>query len=91
MTRLIPELTGFVALGCGLGALYFGSLRCSAEFFARPGRMGATIAIMAVRFALLGGILTLVSLAGAMPLLMTALGVLGGRALVMRRVRQAWA
>jgi hypothetical protein len=89
MTRWIPELATFFALGCALGVLYFGSLWWSADLFARPGRMGATIAVTAGRFALLGGILTLVSLAGAMLLLMTALGILGGRALVMRRVRQA--
>ena len=91
MTRLLPELAAFLALGCGLGVLYFGSLWWSADLFGRPGRMGATIAVIAIRFALLGGILTLVSRGGAMPLLMTALGVLAGRALVMRRVRQALA
>ena len=39
--------------------------------------------------ALLGGALATASLEGAMPLLLTALGVLLGRAAVLRRVRMA--
>ena len=89
MTRLVPELAVFLALGGGLGTLYFGSLWWSADSFGRSGRVGATIAVIAGRFALLAGILTLVSLAGAMPLLLTALGIFAGRYLVMRRARRA--
>ena len=47
------------------------------------------LASMAARFALLAGVLTAVSLEGAMPLLATALGVLLARAVVLRRVRMA--
>ncbi len=39
------------------------------------------------RFALLGGMLYLASLAGALPLLAVAGGILLARALVLRRVR----
>jgi hypothetical protein len=41
------------------------------------------------RYALLGGLLTLASLEGALPLLMMALGVLIARSVVVRRVREA--
>ena len=41
------------------------------------------------RFVLLGGLLALASLEGALPLLMMALGVLIGRAIVMRNTREA--
>ena len=40
------------------------------------------------RFALLGVLLTLASLEGALPLLVMALGVLIARSVVMRRVRE---
>jgi hypothetical protein len=45
-----------------------------------------TIALMVGRFALLGGLLTMASLEGALPLLAMALGVLVARFVVMRRV-----
>ena len=51
--------------------------------------MTTTIALMVGRFALLGGLLTLASLEGALPLLMTALGLLIARPVVMREVREA--
>jgi hypothetical protein len=41
------------------------------------------------RFVLLGGLLTLASLEGALPLLMAALGVLIARSTIMHRVREA--
>ena len=41
------------------------------------------------RFALLGGLLTLASLEGALPLLAMALGVFIARFAVMRRIREA--
>ena len=48
-----------------------------------------TIALMIGRFALLGGLLTLASLEGALPLLVMALGVFVARTVVMRSVRRA--
>ena len=53
------------------------------------GALATTIALMIGRFALLGGLLTLASLEGALPLLAMALGVLIARFAVMRRVREA--
>ncbi len=83
------DVAAHLAAGIGLGVLYFGSLWWSARLFAHAGRLRTTFALMAARFALLGGALALVSLEGALPLLMTALGILVARFAVMRRVRQA--
>lgn len=74
-------------VGFGLGILYFRSLWWSTRRFA--GSMAATLALMIGRFALLGGVLTLASLEGALPLLTVALGVLAARSVVMNRVREA--
>ena len=79
----------FLGLGLVAGLLYFGSLWWSTRRFARGGRMAATVALMAARLAVLGGLLVLASLHGALPLLMMTLGVLIGRFAVMRRLRTA--
>jgi F1F0 ATPase subunit 2 len=76
-----------LAAGIGLGLVYFQAIWWNARQFAEGGRLTTTIGLMVGRFILLGGILFLVSLEGALPLLMTALGVLIARFSVMRRVR----
>ena len=87
MTALILAL--HLAGGAVIGGLYFGSLWWNAQVFERAGRVRTLLASMAARFALLGGILAAASFEGAMPLLLTALGVLLARAAVLRRVRMA--
>jgi F1F0 ATPase subunit 2 len=82
---------GLVAhLGAGLvlGILYFRSLWWSACRFSGSGSLVLTIALMIGRLVLIGGVLTLASLEGALPLLMMTLGVLIARFAVMRRVRE---
>jgi F1F0 ATPase subunit 2 len=86
------ELLGLAAhLGAGfaLGIMYFRSLWWSACRFTGRGSLVATIALMISRFVLIGGVLTLASLEGALPLLTMALGVLIARFAVMNRVREA--
>ena len=78
-----------LAVGIGLGVLYFRSLWWNTRLFARGGRPTTTIAVMLGRFALLGAVLALASLEGAMPLLVLTLGILIARCAVMRRVREA--
>ena len=80
-------LAMYLAVGFSLGLLYFGSLWWNARLFSGSGRLRTVLAMAAARFALLGGALALASLEGAGPLLATALGVLGARAVVLRRVR----
>ena len=75
--------------GIAGGIAYFSGLWWNAWLFAQGARTGTTILLMAGRFALLGGLLTLASLQGAAPLLAMALGVMIGRFVVMRTVRTA--
>jgi len=86
---MLVSLLAHLAAGIALGILYFRGLWRNVRRFAGGGRAATALALMAGRFALLGGLLTLASLEGALPLLMMALGVLVGRSVVMRRVRQA--
>ncbi|HVJ55353.1 MAG TPA: ATP synthase subunit I [Aliidongia sp.] len=81
------DLAIHVAGGAAAGLLYFGGLWRSARLFAEGG-LKAAVGLTIGRFALLAGVLTLVSLEGALPLLMTALGLLAGRWAVMHRVRE---
>ncbi len=80
-----------VHLGAGvlLGVLYFRGLRWNVRLFAAGGHVAASIAVLVGRFVLLGGMLTLASLEGALPLLVMAAGLLLARYAVMRRVRDA--
>jgi F1F0 ATPase subunit 2 len=84
---MLLGLPACLATGIALGLLYFHGLWHNARRFAGGGRVTTTIALMVGRVALLGGLLTLASLAGALPLLVMTLGVLIARAIVMRRVR----
>lgn len=76
-------------VGVVAGALFFGGLWWNARLFGTGGSTRTMILVMVGRYALLGGLLTLASLQGAMPLLLMAAGVLVARFLVMRRVRVA--
>jgi F1F0 ATPase subunit 2 len=77
------------AAGIALGMLYFRGLWWNVRRLTGDGRVMTTIALMIGRFVLLGGLLALASLEGALPLLMMALGVLIGRSVVMRNTREA--
>ena len=74
---------GFFALGLLAGTLHFSLLWWNAVFYARPGRAGMGAALQAVRIGALAGILVLTARHGALPLLLTALGVLIARPIVM--------
>ena len=80
----------FTHLGVGivLGILYFRGLWWSVRRFSNGGSLVATIAVMIGRFVVLGGLMTLAGLEGALPLLVLALGVLAARATTIRSVRE---
>ena len=86
---VLPDLLAHLAAGILLGAVYFLGVWHSARRLADGAPAMPTILLIAGRFVLLGGLLTLASLEGALPLLAAALGVLVARPLVMRRVREA--
>jgi F1F0 ATPase subunit 2 len=80
------SLAAHLAAGIVIGVLYFRSLWWNTRRSSSGGRVSTTIAVMVGRFAILGVILTLASLEGALPLLLMALGVVIARPLVMRRI-----
>lgn len=86
---MVLSLVLHLAAGFGLGLLYFRGVWWNVRLFASGGRVVTAIALGLGRFILLGGLLALAALEGALPLLAMALGVLVARPLVMRRVREA--
>ncbi|MDD2875934.1 MAG: ATP synthase subunit I [Acidiphilium sp.] len=85
--RVALGLAGFLAAGVGLGVLYFNILWWSTRAFIPRGHIGTAIALTIVRVVLLAGSLVLAGLTGAGALLAMALGVLIGRAIVLRARR----
>jgi F1F0 ATPase subunit 2 len=83
------DLAIHLAAGITLGMLYFRGLWWNVRKLAGDGRVITTVALMIGRFAMLGGLLILASLEGALPLLVMALGLLIGRAIVMRNMTEA--
>jgi hypothetical protein len=69
-----------------VGILYFRGLWWNASLLSQGGHTAAVIMLLVGRFTLLGGMLTLASLEGALPLLVTTLGVLIGLSAIMRNV-----
>jgi F1F0 ATPase subunit 2 len=84
----VVSLVIHLAAGIVLGILYFRGLLWSVRRFFNGSSLVATMALMIGRFVLLGGLMTLASLEGALPLLVLTLGVLAARAAVIRRVRE---
>ncbi|WP_206456181.1 N-ATPase subunit AtpR [Aurantimonas marina] len=86
--RTPMELFGFLAAGFALGLAHFSALWHQARRLASGMSFWPTGAVAIARFALLVGALTLASLHGAPALFAMTIGLLGGRAFVMRRVRR---
>jgi F1F0 ATPase subunit 2 len=85
----LPSLATYLSAGFILGIVYFRSLWWSVCRFTGRGSLVATIALMIGRLVLIGGVLTLASLEGALQLLTIALGVLIARFAIMNRVWKA--
>ncbi len=83
---------GYSAPACrrrrGAGFSVFHSMWRSVQALAERRPLRAVLFVMIVRFALLAEILALAAMTGAAALLSTALGVIAGRVLVLRRVRR---
>ena len=82
------SLAAHLAAGVILGILYFRSLWWNARRFTAGSRVAITIAVTIGRFVILGLLLTLASLEGALPLLLMTLGILIARSFVMRNIRE---
>jgi hypothetical protein len=85
---LLRLATFAVAGGIG-GALYFASVWRSAKALAAGARLSKLLAPILLRVILMGLLLGLSAWQGAGPLLATSAGVLFGRAIVLRRAREA--
>ena len=85
---MLLSLTAHLAAGIMLGVVYFRSLWWNARRVTAGASVATTIAVMIGRFVLLGMLLTLASLEGALPLLLMALGVLIARSVVVRKIRE---
>ncbi len=83
------SLATHLAAGIVLGMLYFRCLWWNVCRLAAGGRPAMVIPLTLGRFVLLGGLLTLASLEGALPLLAMLLGLLVARSAVMRGIREA--
>ncbi|WP_018317142.1 ATP synthase subunit I [Bradyrhizobium sp. WSM2793] len=84
----VLAISGDLAAGIVLGLMYFGSLRWTVSQFTGGGGAVRTIALMVLRFVILGAVLTLASLAGPLHLLAVTLGVFIGRSLIHRSTRE---
>ena len=78
----ILEVVTFVAIGLAAGASFFALLRWNTSLYVRGGSVGLALAVQVIRIACMGGLLVLAASWGAMPLLLTALGLLAARPVV---------
>ena len=84
------SLAPWLALGALLAVLHLHALRWNVRLLTRPGRLAPKLALIALRFAVLGAILLAVArLAGALPLLLTAGAFLLGRTLILHRLARS--
>ncbi|MDB5828794.1 MAG: conserved rane protein of unknown function [Variovorax sp.] len=82
-------LAAYFAAGLGLGLLYFYGLWRNAHLFANGARIATVIALSVGRFVLLAAVLVPVARQGALPLLLTALGIVIARFVSVRYLRNA--
>lgn len=75
---------GFIAAGAVAGLVFFGLLRWNTTLYLSGERVGMGAAVHVVRLGALAALLVLTATCGALPLLLTALGLLIMRPLVMR-------
>ena len=83
------SLTVHLLAGIATGSLHLGTLWWTTRRFARAGGAMTAAALMAARFAVLGGVLLFASREGALPLVAMALGIFTARAVMVRRLRMA--
>ena len=86
---MLLSIGAHLGAGIVLGILYFRAVWWNARLFAMGGHATTAVAVVIGRFVLLGGLLTLASMEGALPLMAMAFGMLVVRFAVMRRVREA--
>jgi len=84
----LPPLAGAViglVVGLGLGLVHFATLKKVTALYLSGAATLRVAGLQLARFVLLAAALALLALWGGLPLLSGALGVLAGRAIVLRR------
>ena len=89
MTDVVTLFAPFAALAIGLaaGLFHFSTLGAVTRLYLQGGFMGRAVALQILRLGLLAAVLAALAFAGAVPLMAGALGLLIGRAIVLRRKR----
>ena len=80
---VIPALE-FLGIGLVAGVLHFSLLHSNAMLYTRSGRIWVAALLQVVRLSALAGLLVLMALQGALPLLLTALGLMIARPIALR-------
>lgn len=83
---LASAVIGF-ALGLALGLIHFATLKTVTSLYLSGTATGRAIGLQLGRLAVLAATLNVLALSGAAALLGGALGVLAGRAIVLRRTK----
>lgn len=85
---VILEFAAYLALGVIVGGLYFTAMWWSAQLFAADGRTPLALFLGMGRLTLIVVVLALIATrGGALPLLVTALGIVIARLVAVHRVR----
>ncbi len=74
----------FLLVGLAVGALFFVLLRWNTMLYTRGGSLALALCIQCARTAVLGCVFVSTARYGALPLLLTALGLLIARPVVLR-------
>jgi hypothetical protein len=82
--RAMSGSPAFLLVGVTAGTLYFALLRWNTVLYVHAGQIWVAIAVHVLRLGALAGLLALAVLHGALPLLLTALGLLIARPVIMR-------
>jgi hypothetical protein len=77
------SLSAYLLIGLVIGTAHFALLRWNTVLYA-TGTLGVSIGVQALRMICLGGVLAVIALQGALPLLVATFGTLVARAGVIR-------
>ena len=85
MLMLVPNASAWLAIGTLLGAFHYLTLRRNAQMLVTGSSVLKPVTLQLIRFAVTAGALGIITRHyGALPLFVTALGVLASRTAVLR-------
>ena len=86
MPLLIVEIMSGIAIGAGIGATHYYLLWRNVEMLVSSQSLKRAMALQIIRLFLTGAALYLIARFGALPLVAAALGLVGARVVVVRRI-----